>query len=70
MEGVTEAGGIPVMLSLVNDDGFFKRNGLISFDGFIFAGGDDLNPAIISSRKSKDYCGNLNAKKEMKWNQS
>ncbi len=27
MDGVIEAGGIPVMLSLVNDDVSLKRNG-------------------------------------------
>ena len=51
MDGVTEAGGIPVMLSLVNDDVSLKETAHY-FDGFIFAGGEDLNPAIYHQEKA------------------
>ena len=50
MDGVIEAGGIPVMLSLVNDDVSLKETAHY-FDGFIFAGGEDLNPAIYNMYK-------------------
>ena len=40
MDGVIEAGGIPVMLSLVNDDVSLKETSHY-FNGFIFAGGED-----------------------------
>ena len=52
MDGVIEAGGIPVMLSLVNDDVSLKETAHY-FDGFIFAGGDDLNPELYPSSKSR-----------------
>ena len=56
MDGVIEAGGIPVMLSLVNDDVSLKETSHY-FNGFIFAGGEDLNTArksrILWKAKSK-----------------
>ena len=62
MDGVIEAGGIPVMLSLVNDDVSLKETAHY-FDGFIFAGGEDLNPAIYHQEKA-EYCGKLNQKRD------
>lgn len=57
MEGIIEAGGIPVMLSLVNDEESLKVTAN-HFDGFIFAGGDDLDPRLYHQEK-EDYCGKL-----------
>ena len=62
MDGVIEAGGIPVMLSLVNDDVSLKETAHY-FDGFIFAGGDDLNPELYHQAKA-EYCGKLNQKRD------
>lgn len=62
MDGVIEAGGIPVMLSLVNDDVSLKETAYY-FDGFIFAGGDDLNPELYHQAKA-EYCGKLNQKRD------
>ena len=50
MDGVIEAGGIPVMLSLVNDDVSLKETAHY-FDGFIFAG--RFKSSNLSSRKSR-----------------
>ena len=62
MYGVNEAAAIPVMLSLVNDDVSLKETAHY-FDGFIFAGGEDLNPAIYHQEKA-EYCGKLNQKRD------
>ena len=62
MDGIIEAGGIPVMLSLVNDDASLKETAHY-FDGYLFAGGEDLNPAIYHQEKAK-YCGKLKQKRD------
>ena len=44
-EGITEAGGIPVMLPLTSDADEIKQ--LVSeFDGFIITGGQDVSPEV------------------------
>ncbi|WP_209121215.1 gamma-glutamyl-gamma-aminobutyrate hydrolase family protein [Alkalihalobacillus sp. BA299] len=55
MKGIEEAGGIPVMLPLTTD-----RDIILSiadqFDGFLFTGGQDLNPEIYGEKK-ESVCG-------------
>ena len=43
--GITEAGGLPVMLPLTNDSADIQQ---ITFmcDGFLFTGGQDIDPKL------------------------
>lgn len=45
MKGIEEAGGIPVMLPLTMDDDIILRLAN-RYDGFLFTGGHDINPAF------------------------
>ncbi len=53
--GITEAGGIPVMLPLISDEADIKEL-VSSFDGFIFTGGHDVAPEVYNM---KDETGNV-----------
>lgn len=57
MKAIEKVGGIPVMLPLTSD-----QETIISianhFDGFLFTGGQDVNPEIYKE-KVEDFCGNL-----------
>lgn len=54
-EGVIEAGGIPVMMPLINDEEDIER--LVNeFDGFIITGGHDVGPEVYGMT---DETGNV-----------
>ena len=55
MKGVEEAGGIPVMLPLTDDEDEIRQLSE-SFDGFIFTGGPDVSPWVYGEEKL-DICG-------------
>lgn len=55
MEGIARAGGLAVMLPLTDGDEDIEA--LVErFDGFIFTGGHDLNPAMYGQEKL-EVCG-------------
>ncbi|MBY0098477.1 gamma-glutamyl-gamma-aminobutyrate hydrolase family protein [Mesobacillus maritimus] len=57
MKGVEAAGGIPVMLPLTTN--FEVIQSLAeSFDGFLFTGGQDMNPNLYGEKK-ESFCGEL-----------
>lgn len=49
-ELIKESGGIPVMLTFTDDEESVKEIAQ-HFDGFIFTGGDDINPAYYGAKK-------------------
>lgn len=55
MEGITEAGGIPVMLPLVTDMQDIRQMA-DEFDGFLFTGGQDVAPECYGEQRRKE-CG-------------
>lgn len=55
MDGVTEAGGIPVMLPLTADRADLQQL-VDTCDGFLFTGGQDVSPEIYEEEKL-DVCG-------------
>ena len=57
MEGIARAGGLAVMLPLTDKDEDIVRL-LEAFDGFVFTGGHDVDPAIYGQEKL-DICGDL-----------
>lgn len=57
MKGIEDAGGIPVMLPLSTDQETLEVLAS-TFDGFLFTGGQDLNPAMYNEN-IKDGCGEL-----------
>ena len=55
MNGILEAGGLPVMLPLTRDpEALDEIAG--SYDGFLFPGGQDVTPALYGQEKS-EKCG-------------
>lgn len=58
LNAVIEAGGIPVILPIIDDEYDIKK--LVNkFDGFILTGGQDVNPKIYNEEKAT-YCENVN----------
>ncbi len=57
MKGIEAAGGIPVMLPLTTNQEMIQTMAE-SFDGFLFTGGQDLNPALYGEKK-ENVCGEL-----------
>lgn len=55
MKGLEEAGGIPVMLPLTADSEAIMSIA-DTFDGFLFTGGQDVNPDIYGE-KTEVFCG-------------
>ena len=55
MKAVSAAGGIPIMLSLTEDEGDIRRMASMC-DGFIFTGGQDSDPAMYGEVK-RAVCG-------------
>lgn len=55
MEGIEAAGGIPVMLPLTSDPDIIMSLAA-SFDGFLFTGGQDVNPQLYGE-KAEAFCG-------------
>ncbi len=55
MEGISQAGGFPIMLPLTTDTEDIKE--MISLcDGFLFTGGHDVDPEMYGAEKDKN-CG-------------
>lgn len=50
LEGLINAGGMPVMLPLTNDQ-MMLREIADQFDGFLFTGGHDLSPALYGEQR-------------------
>lgn len=48
--GVEQAGGLPVLLSLTEDRALWEEY-CQSFDGFVFTGGQDVDPALYGQEK-------------------
>ncbi|MGM0903709.1 MAG: gamma-glutamyl-gamma-aminobutyrate hydrolase family protein [Bacillota bacterium] len=63
MKGVEAAGGIPVMLPLTTDHAVIQSLAE-SFDGFLFTGGQDLNPNLYGE-KIESFCGELCAERDL-----
>ncbi len=55
MEGILQAGGIPVMLPL-SDDKEILRQLAGTYDGFLFTGGQDISPEMYGEKKLS-VCG-------------
>jgi len=55
MKGIEEAGGIPVMLPLTTDADMIGRLAE-TFDGFLFTGGQDIDPTLYGEEK-RELCG-------------
>lgn len=55
MEGVADAGGLPVMLPLTADPRAVEQIA-DTFDGFLFTGGHDVTPELYGE-EAKPYCG-------------
>lgn len=53
MDGITAAGGIPVMLPMTSDIEVIRQISK-KFDGFLFTGGQDVSPYIYGSEKLFD----------------
>lgn len=56
MEAIAEAGGIPVILPLTNNKAIISQLAGL-FDGFLFTGGEDIQPALYSEKET--FSGNL-----------
>ena len=50
MEGILEAGGIPVMLPLTDDKEIIARLA-DEYDGFLFTGGHDVSPELYNEER-------------------
>ncbi|GAK08279.1 gamma-glutamyl-gamma-aminobutyrate hydrolase family protein [Geomicrobium sp. JCM 19038] len=62
MEAIELAGGIPVVLPFMNDQASIQQ--LTSmYDGFLFTGGHDVNPALYGEVKS-NLCGEVCKEKD------
>jgi len=57
MRGLEEAGAAPVILPLTVSETVLKRTA-DKFDGFLFTGGHDVNPALYDQEKT-DRCGEI-----------
>ncbi len=57
MKGIEEAGGIPVMLPLTSNPEIVTAIAN-TFDGFLFTGGQDINPELYGERL-EHVCGEL-----------
>ena len=53
--GVEQAGGIPVLLSLTDDESLWEEYCRL-YDGFVFTGGQDVDPALFGQDKIPE-CG-------------
>jgi len=57
MKAVEAAGGIPFMLPLTSDESDIARMSCM-FDGFLFTGGQDINPGLYGER-AEEVCGEV-----------
>lgn len=62
MQGIIEAGGLPVMLPLTDDRSLIYR--LVSVcDGFLFTGGQDVSPELYGEEKTI-HCGECSPERD------
>ncbi|WP_298532118.1 gamma-glutamyl-gamma-aminobutyrate hydrolase family protein [uncultured Ruminococcus sp.] len=61
--GVTEAGGMPVMLPLTSDSADIEQITSMC-DGFLFTGGQDVDPKLYSARKT-GACGECSSERDI-----
>ena len=57
MESVSRAGGVPAMLPLTDREEELEEIAR-RFDGFLFTGGEDLDPALYGQKKD-EFCGSI-----------
>ena len=57
MESVSRAGGVPAMLPLTDREEELEEIAR-RFDGFIFTGGEDLDPTLYGQKK-EEFCGSI-----------
>ncbi len=57
MKGIEDAGGIPVMLPLTTDEETIVKIAH-TFDGFLFTGGQDINPELYGEELN-EICGEI-----------
>lgn len=55
MDGITEAGGLPLMLPLTQEEAAIRQLAQ-TFDGFLLTGGQDVSPALYGA-KAHPRCG-------------
>ncbi|WP_291648242.1 gamma-glutamyl-gamma-aminobutyrate hydrolase family protein [Clostridium sp.] len=58
LDAITDSGGIPVILPIIDREEDIKAL-VNNFDGFLLAGGQDINPKIYNERKLA-HCGYIN----------
>ncbi|MCF0149647.1 MAG: gamma-glutamyl-gamma-aminobutyrate hydrolase family protein [Clostridium sp.] len=62
LDSIIEAGGIPVILPLIDNREDIRS--LVSiYDGFLLTGGQDINPKIYNEEKA-EYCGYINEERD------
>ncbi len=62
MDGISEAGGIPVILPLkMNEEDFEKIDSFC--DGYLFTGGHDIHPGIYGE-ENRGKCGVFNGERD------
>lgn len=62
LEAVVDAGGVPVILPLIDNNEDIKE--LVNlYDGFLLTGGQDINPRIYNEKKA-EHCGYINNKRD------
>jgi len=57
MQGLEEAGTVPMILHLTDSETILKQT-ISIFDGFLFTGGQDVNPKLYGQKKN-EYCGEI-----------
>jgi len=57
MQGLEEAGAIPMILHLTDSEATLKQS-ISIFDGFLFTGGQDVNPKLYGQEKN-EHCGEV-----------
>ena len=62
MQGIEDAGGLPVMLPLTADRAIIRQI-TEEMDGFLFTGGQDVTPELYS-RKRSERCGECSAERD------
>lgn len=62
MKGIEEAGGIPIMLPLTDDENTISQIA-DKFDGFLFTGGHDVSPKLYGEDKLTE-CGEICKKRD------
>ena len=55
MQGLEEAGAVPMILHLTDSETILKQT-IHLFDGFLFTGGHDVNPKLYGQEKA-EHCG-------------